>query len=110
MDDSKRMSVAEMGAFLAGAGPVEFCGQGRKEVYGWVVKALVQYEYTVLGKAGKGLERRYVEKMTGLSRAQVTRLIASYRETGLVKAAQYARVRLATRYTKGRYRVAGLCG
>jgi hypothetical protein len=37
--------------------------------------------------------------MTGLSRAQVTRLIATYRKTGRVKAALYQRRRFPTRYT-----------
>jgi transposase InsO family protein len=44
--------------------------------------------------------RRYVEKMTGLSRAQVTRLIAAYAATGRVKATEYKRHRFAARYTK----------
>jgi transposase InsO family protein len=37
--------------------------------------------------------------MTGLSRAQVTRLIAGHRQTGRVKAAEYQRTKFATRYT-----------
>ena len=80
MDDSKWLSLEQMGAFLAGAEPVEFAAHGRKEVYTWVERVLVRYEYAGLGKAGKGLLRRYVEKMTGMSRAQVTRLMAAYRE------------------------------
>jgi transposase InsO family protein len=39
--------------------------------------------------------------MTGLSRAQVTRLITAYGKTGRVKAAAYQRTRFATRYTTG---------
>ncbi len=38
--------------------------------------------------------------MTGLSRAQVTRLIASYTASGRVKAAGYQRRKFAHRYTK----------
>lgn len=100
MDDSKWLSLEQMRAFLAGAEPVEFAGQGRKEVYGWVERLLARHEYAVLGKAGKGLLRRYVEKMTGLSRAQVTRLISAYQATGRVKVAAYERRRFAKRYTK----------
>ena len=54
MDDSKWLSLEQMRAFLAGAEPVEFCGQGRKEVYEWVERVLVGHEYAVLDKAGKG--------------------------------------------------------
>ncbi len=100
MDDSKWMSLDEIRAFLAGAGPVEFAAQGRAEVYGWVERKLVRHEYARRGKADKGLLRRYVEKMTGLSRAQVTRLIASYTATGRVMVTEYKRHRFAARYTK----------
>ena len=100
MDDSKWLSLDQIRVFLAGAEPVEFAAQGRTEVYGWVERVLVRYEYTRQGKAGKGLLRRYVEKMTGLSRAQVTRLITAYKATGRVKVAEYKRHRFASRYTK----------
>src|ERR1700683_4489676 len=49
---------------------------------------------------GAASVRRYVARMTGLSRAQVTRLIAGYADTGRVKAAPYQRRKFATRYTK----------
>jgi hypothetical protein len=101
MDDSKRLSREEIRVFLAGAGPVEFNGHGRREVYDWVERTLVGYEYAVQGKEDKGLVRRYLEKMTGLSRAQVGRLIAGYQATGQVKAVPYQRHRFARHYTKG---------
>jgi len=100
MDDSKWLSLEEIRAFLAGAEAVEFAAQGRKEVYAWMERVLVRHEYARQGKADKGMLRRYVEKMTGLSRAQVTRLIAAYAATGRVKATEYKRHRFAARYTK----------
>jgi len=100
MDDSKWLSLEQLQAFLAGAVPVEFAAQGRLEVYGWVERVLVRYEYARQGKADKGVVRRYVEKMTGLSRAQVTRLIAAYQATGRVQVTAYERRRFAARYTK----------
>ena len=53
-----------------------------------------------LGKAARGLVRRYIEKMTGLSRAQVTRLIARYTASGRVQATVYRRRRFPQRYTR----------
>ena len=50
------------------------------------------------GSGCEGPIRRYVEKMTGLSRAQVTRLVAQYRESGQVEAPLYRRHRFASRY------------
>lgn len=101
MDDTKWMSLEQVRAFLAGAEPVEFTARGRTEVYMWVERMLVHYEYACRGKADKGLLRCYAGKMTGLSRAQVTRLIAAYTATGRVKASEYKRHQFAARYTKG---------
>jgi transposase InsO family protein len=99
MDDSEAGSLEQIRAFLAGSGEVRFAGQGREEVYGWVEQTLVRQQYASLDKPGKGLVRRYIARMTGLSRAQVTRLITAYGKTGRVKAAAYQRSTFATRYT-----------
>jgi transposase InsO family protein len=99
MDDSEAGSLEQVRAFLAGSGEVRFAGQRREEVYGWVEKTLVRHQYASLARPDKGLVRRYIARMTGLSRAQVTRLIAAYGNTGRVKAVAYQRARFATRYT-----------
>jgi len=101
MDDSEAGSLEQIRAFLAGSGEVRFAGQRREEVYGWVEGALVRQQYASLGRPGKGLVRSYIARMTGLSRAQVTRLITAYAETGRVKAVAYQRTQFATRYTAG---------
>jgi hypothetical protein len=100
MDDSEATSLEQIRAFLAGSGEVRFAGQKREEVYAWTERTLQQHQYAGLSKQEKGLLRRYVARMTGLSRAQVTRLISGYAETGRVKAAPYQRTKFATRYTK----------
>ena len=99
MDDTEAMSLEQIRAFLASSGEVRFSGQRREEVYDWVEKTLVRLQYASLDKPGKGLVRRYLSLMTGLSRAQVTRLIALQRRTGRVKATVYQRTKFATRYT-----------
>src|SRR5450631_62881 len=99
MDDTGATSLEQIQSFLAGSGEVRFAGQRREEVYGWVEATLVRHQYASLNRAGKGLVRRYLCRMTGLSRAQVTRLIAGQRRTGRVKAAPYQRTKFATRYT-----------
>lgn len=100
MDDSKWLSLEQIRVFLVGAEPVEFAAQGRREVYQWVERVLVRYEYARQGKTAKGWLRRYVEKMTGLSRAQVTRLITAYQATGRVPVTVYERRRFTARYTQ----------
>jgi transposase InsO family protein len=99
MDDSEATSLEQIRAFLAGSDPVQFSGERRQEVHVWVEKTLVRLQYAGLDRPGKGLVRRYLARMTGLSRAQVTRLIAGYRRTGHVRAAAYQRRTFVTRYT-----------
>jgi len=101
MDDSEAGSLEQIRAFLAGSREVRFAGQRREEVYGWVEQTLVRQQYASLDKPGKGLVRRYIARMTGLSRAQVTRLITAYGQAGRVKAVAYQRTKFATRYTAG---------
>jgi hypothetical protein len=99
MQQPEKLSLEQIRAFLAGASPVEFTGEGRAGRYGWVEHTLRQHDYARLGKSDKGLLRGYLAKMTGMSRAQVTRLIAQYRKQGAVPAPAYQRRKFATRYT-----------
>ena len=99
MNDTEAKSLEQIRAFLAGSDPVQFSGQRREEVYNWVEKTLVRHEYASLDRPGKGLLRRYLARMTGFSRAQVTRLITGYRQTGRVKVVAYQRTKFAIRYT-----------
>ena len=41
--------------------------------------------YPRLGKADRGVVKRFLEKATGLSRAQITRLIAEHGRTGHIR-------------------------
>ena len=99
MDDSEATSLEQIRGFLAGSEVVRFAGQRREEVYGWVEKTLVRHQYVALGRPDKGLLRLYIGQMTGLSRAQVTRLITGYGQTGRVTAAAYQRTRFPALYT-----------
>ncbi len=99
MDDSKTASLEQIRAFLAGSAEMQFAAQGREEVYDWVQQTLVEHEYASLDKPCKGLVRLYLTHVTGLSRAQITRLMAQQVRTGTVKAAAYRRRRFPKRYT-----------
>jgi transposase InsO family protein len=95
------MSLEEIRAFLKASDGVRFEGQTRQEVYQWVNQTLRQQNYGGSGRTGRGLVRAYLGKMTGLSRAQVTRLITHYLRGGEVKPRAYQRRRFPTRYTRG---------
>ncbi len=100
MYDSEATSLEQVRAFLAGSSEVRFIGQRRAEVYRWTEQSLVRFEYAGVSKRDKGLVRRYLARMTGLSRAQVTRLIARYTASGQGKAASYQRRKFDAPYTK----------
>jgi len=93
------LSLEEIRAFLKGSDEVHFEGQNREEIYGWVNETLRQQHYSELGRTSRGVVRSYLGKMTGLSRAQVTRLITQYLQGEPVKAKAYRRRRFPTLYT-----------
>jgi hypothetical protein len=75
MQVPEKMSLEEIQGFLEGSEAVEPEGADRAEVYEWVNTILRQHDYEKLGRASKGLMHRYLERVTGYKRAQITRLI-----------------------------------
>jgi hypothetical protein len=100
MRNAETLTHSQITEFLKASETIEFAGQSRAEVYGWVQKTLVAQEYARHGKKGRGAIRAYLSKVTGLSLPQITRLIRSYVETGEVTAKPYRRHQFATRYTR----------
>jgi transposase InsO family protein len=98
--EAEKLSLEAIGRFVEASEELRFEGENRQQVYGWVERVLVQQEFAQQGKAARGLVRRYVEKMTGMSRAQVTRLIARYTATGQVRPTIYRRRRFPGLYTR----------
>ena len=72
---------AQIRALLKASEEVRFAGHGRAEVYAWIGKTLTEKNYRQQSREAKGVLRTYVLKMTGLSRAQVTRLIGQQLHT-----------------------------
>src|SRR5450756_1567369 len=100
MVEKRPMSLEQIRGFLQASGEIEFVGKNRKEVYNWVGQTLVGQQYHILLKEEKGLLRIYLAKMTGLSRAQVTRLIGQYFDTGTIQEKGYNRRRFPSVYTR----------
>lgn len=100
MQDSEQLSLEQIQALLEASEEVQFKGKQRQEVYDWMTRLMRQQGYRKLGKAARGLLRRYMEKMTGRSRAQVTRLIGQYLKNSEVKEAVYSRNRFQSRFTQ----------
>jgi len=96
---SERLSLIEMEAFLGASESVGFTGESRAATYRWAESLLCQQEYGGRRRRAKGVIRGYLERMTGLSRAQCTRLIGCYTRTGRVVVQPSQRRRFPRRYT-----------
>ncbi len=99
MHEMENPSLEQIRAFLEASQEVRFHAEGRQDIYAWVDRTLRQQNYSQQGRANKGLLRRYVMKMTALSRAQVTRLIGQFEKTRAVRPPVYRRRRFPRRYT-----------
>ena len=83
--ETERLSTLdEVRMFVAGSAAVDFAGVDRESTYEFTRRTLARFDYGRLGKADKGLLRRYLMKATGLSRAQVARLIGQHAATGRI--------------------------
>src|SRR5271157_1979462 len=123
--EAEKLSLKGIAAFLHASEEIHFLGENRQQVYAWMETVLRQQQYVQQGRRARGLLRRYLEKMTGRSRArhlrpaarghllrrylekmtgrsraQGTRLIARYQAQGTVEAVSYRRHRFAQRYTR----------
>jgi len=100
MEEAETLSLEQIQAFLEASEEVHFQGKRRREVYDWMTRLLRQQSYRTQGKVARGLLLRYVAKMTGRSRAQVTRLIGRYLKHSEVKENVCRRHRFKSRFTQ----------
>lgn len=100
MNDHKLKNLDQVRAFLIGTTRVNFNPTCKSECYEWIQAALTRFTYHQLGKKDKGDVRRYLQKVTGYSRQQITRLIEQHRETRRVTLAPYDRDKFPKIYTR----------
>jgi hypothetical protein len=99
MDDKELRTLEQVEQFIASSQGIEFNGLNLKEKYRWTEEVLTKFKYPRLKKAGKGVIRQYIEKVTGYSRAQVNRLIWRYQQSGKIKPTEYHRHCFPQKYT-----------
>jgi hypothetical protein len=85
MNDSSIDTIEDIKDFLNSSQKMEFDRKSAGSVYGWIETLLVRFRYMELNKPEKGLAKKYIEKLTGYSRSQVTRLVKQYVKTGHIK-------------------------
>lgn len=99
MDDTKITTLEEIRDVLASARKIAFKGTRREELYGWIEAVLKRFDYFNLGRKAKGLVKAYLQRLSGRSRAQVTRLVTRDLLEGAIKPAYAKRNRFVTKYT-----------
>ena len=81
MEAARLHTIAQVRAFLDGATAIAF-RVPKAERYRFIERVLKRVGEASHGRVGKGVVLRYLERMTGLSRQQVTRLVRQYRTDG----------------------------
>jgi transposase InsO family protein len=99
MDDGQLQTVEQVKQFLEGSEAVGFRGLTAEEKYNWIEEVLKRFRYHRLKRAEKRVIRRYVQKVTGYTRSQVSRLIAEYKQKGRLEKTEYRRHRFPRKYT-----------
>ena len=99
MRNGEKLSLDQIRAFLEASEEVEFEVKNRQEVYDWMSRTLREHGYEQQNRAVKGLLRTFLMKMTGKSRAQVTRLVSRWRRERELREVKYRRHRFPKRYT-----------
>src|SRR5437763_6257995 len=100
MQRAETLTIEQIERFLAASEEVRLQALDREEIYRWVEGTLRAQQYEKQTKAVRGLLLRYLVKMTGLSCAQMDRLVRRFREHGQVKESGYCRHRFPQRYTR----------
>ena len=79
MNEAQVRTLEQLRQVLAGTQALEFRraedDQGR---YGWIEQVLQRFGYRQLGRADRGAVLAYLQRLSGYSRAQVTRLVVRW--------------------------------
>jgi len=78
-------TIEQLEQFLTGTQAVAFVvASSKDDIYRDIQRTLVKFRYPSLNKVSKGVVVRFLIKITGYSRQQITRLVKQYRDTGKI--------------------------
>jgi len=101
MDDSNIATIGQIERLLSASRGLRLKSASRTEKHNWLDSVLRRFKFHGLGRKQKGLLRRYMQQITGISTAQLTRLIKQHLLTGkLSPAAAGTRSRFPVTYTR----------
>jgi transposase InsO family protein len=83
MNDTKLVTLEQLRGFLAGAADLGLTATADPVArYGFIKTVLKRFKYPLQSKVHRGLIRRYLQRVSGYSRPQLSRLIAQYLRSG----------------------------
>jgi len=99
-------TVAQLTDFLSGTQAVAFTVLSDKDArYRWIQGELVRFRHLACTRRDKGVVIRYLMKVSGYSRQQITRLIRHYRQTGTLQRRQRTVAGFVRKYTSADIRL-----
>lgn len=99
MDDVQITTLEQVQKALVAPDEIAFKAPGRAQRYAWIEAVMKRFDYFRLGRKNKGLLKAYLRRFSGLSRAQLTRLIARKLREGAIRMLRGCRNRFPTKYT-----------
>ena len=101
MNEAQVRTLEQVRLVVAGTQALEFRRAEEDEGrYGWIEQVLRRFEYRRLGRADKGAVLAYLQRLSGYSRAQLTRLVSRWMNgKPLVKNYRRPEHAFARRYT-----------
>jgi transposase InsO family protein len=87
MNDSRLVSLAQLGEFLKVCQDIKFSSDSKSEKYAWINEILNRFNYFRLDKKDKGIVKDYLIKVTGYSSVHLKRLLAKKRTVGIISVA-----------------------
>ena len=90
MDDTQITTLEQVQAVLCSPAGLAFNRAGREELYGWIESVLKRFDYFKLRRKAKGQVKAYLQRLSGISRAQMTRLVTRDLLEGEIKPQQLA--------------------
>lgn len=100
MKNLDQLSLSEMEDLLSSSRKVTWRTENNEAKYALITAVLRAQQYSKLGKREKGVVRRFLQKVTATSRAQLTRLIGQWLSDRKIVRRAVARPQFAVKYTK----------
>ncbi|MFH0755467.1 MAG: hypothetical protein V1910_02260, partial [bacterium] len=99
MQDKNVNNINQLKELIKVTKDFEFKVKSLKEKYQWIEEVLGRFKYFSLKKKEKTIIKEYIETITGLKRAQVTRLIQRKKKLGIIIPHYGKRNKFKTIYT-----------